>query len=193
MKILKKLTKPTLLLHSCCGPCSSACLERLVADYSVTILYYNPCIHPEEEYLKRKQTQIELIEKFNKERNENVKFLETDWDSFKFFELTKGLEKEIEGGARCAVCFKQRLQKTASTAKEKGFDFFTTTLTVSPHKNAELINEIGNELEKEYSVKYLQSNFKKQNGYLRSIQLSKEYNLYRQNYCGCVFSFRGDR
>lgn len=189
---MEKNTKPTLLLHSCCGPCSSAVLERLVADYSVTVLYYNPCIYPESEYIKRKLTQLSLIAKFNAATNSSVAFLDSDYDAEKFFEKVKGLEEEKEGGARCSVCFAQRLEKTAEIAKENGFDYFTTSLSVSPHKNAELINTIGASLEDKYKVKYLQSNFKKQNGYLRSIQLSKEYDLYRQNYCGCKFSIRSE-
>lgn len=182
--------KPTLLLHSCCGPCSSAVIERLMADFSITVFYYNPCIHPEEEYIKRKNTQLELIADLNKDLNAGIKFLDCDYDAEKYFELTNGFENEREGGARCNVCFLQRLEKTASEAKENGFDYFTTTLTVSPHKNAELINQIGNSLSEKYDIKFLPSNFKKQNGYLRSIQLSKQYSLYRQNYCGCIYSKR---
>ena len=184
--------KPTLLLHSCCGPCSSAVLERLVADFSVTVLYYNPCIHPESEYVKRKNTQLELIEKFNLTHNENVAFLESPYDADKYFKKVKGLENEKEGGARCTVCFEQRLDKTADMAKQMGFDYFTTTLSVSPHKNATLLNQIGEKCGEKYGVKYLVSDFKKQNGFLRSIALSKEYGLYRQNYCGCAFSIRSD-
>lgn len=189
---MEKSAKPTLLLHSCCGPCSSAVLERLVTDFSVTVLYYNPCIHPESEYIKRKMTQMELIAKFNASHEEKVSFLDSPYDKDLYFEKVKGLEKEKEGGARCAVCFTQRLEKTAEIADKSGFDYFTTTLSVSPHKNAELINEIGKSCEEGKSAKYLPANFKKQNGYLRSIQLSKEYGLYRQNYCGCAYSIRSD-
>ncbi len=189
---MDKNKKPTLLLHSCCGPCSSAVLERIVADFSVTVLYYNPCIHPESEYIKRKLTQMELIAKFNAANNENVSFLDSDYDAEKYFERVKGLESEIEGGARCTVCFTQRLEKTAEIAKNLGFDYFTTTLSVSPHKNAELINSIGEALSSKYGVQFVPANFKKQNGFKRSIELSKEYGLYRQNYCGCSFSMRGE-
>lgn len=187
---MEKNVKPTLLLHSCCGPCSSAVLERLVTDFSVTIFYYNPCIHPESEYIKRRDTQKELIEKFNSANNQNVCFIEGEYDTQNYFNLVKGHENDIEGESRCEICFRQRLTKTCEVANEKGFDYFTTTLSVSPHKNAELINQIGEEISCDNKSKYLQSNFKKQNGYLRSIQLSKEYDLYRQNYCGCVFSIR---
>lgn len=187
---MEKNTKQTLLLHSCCGPCSSAVLERLVADYNVTVLYYNPCIHPQSEYIKRKETQLEVIKKLNEKSDSKILFLDCDYDPESYFEKVKGLENEKEGGARCEVCFKQRLEMTARLAKENGFDLFTTTLTVSPHKNAELINEIGEKFAKEFGVEFLYSNFKKQNGYLRSIELSKEMGLYRQNYCGCAYSIR---
>lgn len=189
---MEKIAKPSILLHSCCGPCSTTGIERLMTEYSVTVLYYNPCIHPLSEYEKRKQTQIDLIEKLNSNLEEKVYFLESDYDDKKYFEKVKGHEKDKEGGERCKLCFIQRLEMTAKLAKEKGFDFFTTTLTVSPHKNAELINKIGEELALKYDVKYLPCNFKKQNGYLRSVELSKAYGLYRQNYCGCVYSMRGE-
>lgn len=181
--------KKKILLHSCCAPCSTAVIERLNNDYEITILYYNPNIYPEAEYLKRKNEELKYIEIFNqKNANSKIKFLDYDYESEIFYAKTKGFENEREGGARCAICFKLRLEKTASLAKNNGFDIFGTTLTVSPHKNAELINAIGKALKKEYEIEYLESNFKKQDGYKRSIELSKENNLYRQNYCGCEFA-----
>lgn len=174
-----------LLLHSCCGPCSSAVLERLVDEYDVTVLYYNPNIQPEQEYLKRKAEQLRLIE----EAYPNVKVLDCDYFGEHFTSKVKGLEKEKEGGARCKMCFSLRLEFCAKKAKENGFDVFATTLSVSPYKNAKLINEIGLNFSKMYGVDYLISDFKKKNGYLRSIELAKKYNLYRQNYCGCIYSF----
>lgn len=174
----------TMLLHSCCAPCSSSVLEKLVAEYDVTVLYYNPNIYPKEEYEKRKAEQIRLIN----EVYPNVKFLDCDYDADEYFKCVSGLESEKEGGARCVKCFKLRMGYTAQKAKELGFDCFTTTLSVSPHKNSKLLNEIGEELSKKFDIEYIVSDFKKKDGYLRSIQLSKKYNLYRQNYCGCKFS-----
>lgn len=175
-----------MLLHSCCGPCSSAVLERLVNDYDVTVLYYNPNIHPEAEYQKRKSEQIRLI----KEAYPQVKFLDCDYDAQEFFCCVKGLEKEKENGARCPKCFRLRMEYTAKRAKELGFDIFTTTLSVSPYKNSKILNSIGFALQNEIGIDYLESDFKKKNGYLRSIELSKKYNLYRQHYCGCKFSYQ---
>ena len=182
--------KKKILLQSCCAPCSTAVIERLVEDFDITILYYNPNIYPEEEYLKRKNEELKYIEIFNKKNTDKIKFFDCDYESEKFYQKTKGFENEREGGARCAICFRLRLEKTAELAKKNGFDIFGTTLTVSPHKNAELINSIGLELQKEYDVEFLVSNFKKQNGYKRSVELAKENDLYRQNYCGCEFALR---
>lgn len=182
--------KKKILLHSCCAPCSTAVIERLVEEFDITILYYNPNIYPEEEYLKRKNEELKYIEIFNSKNEEKIKFLDCDYESEKFYEKTKGFENEREGGARCALCFRLRLEKTASLAKINNFDVFGTTLTVSPHKNAEIINAIGLELEREYEISYLVSNFKKQNGYKRSVELAKENELYRQNYCGCEFALK---
>lgn len=183
--------KKKILLHSCCAPCSTAVIERLSNDFDITILYYNPNIYPETEYLKRKNEELKYIENFNqKNADSKIKFLDCDYESAVFYAKTKGFEAEREGGARCAICFKLRLEKTAILAKNNNFDIFGTTLTVSPHKNAEIINAIGKSLEKEYNVEYLESNFKKQDGYKRSIEISKENNLYRQNYCGCEFALR---
>ena len=177
--------KPNLLLHSCCAPCSSYVIEYLREYFNITIIYYNPNIFPEDEYLKRKEEQIKLIRKFD-----NVKFMDCDYDNNIYNDLVNGLENEPERGRRCNVCFKLRLEKTATCGKENNFDYFGTTLTVSPYKNANLINEIGRELELKHNIKFLYSDFKKGNGYKRSIELSKEYNLYRQNYCGCIHSKR---
>lgn len=185
-KIIKNLEgKPSILLHSCCAPCSSYVLEYLRNYFNITVLYYNPNIEPKEEYLKRKEEQINLIKNVYKD----VSFLDCDYDNDIYEELIKGLEKEKEGGSRCYRCYKLRIEKTALLAQKK-FDFFGTTLTVSPHKNAKFINEIGLELEKKYDVKFLISDFKKNEGYKRSIVLSREYNLYRQDYCGCKYSRR---
>ena len=184
------MKKSTILLHSCCGPCSTAVIERLAPNFDITILYYNPNIYPEEEYIKRKNEEIKYINIYNKNNESKVNFLDCDYESEKFYEAVKGIEDEREGGARCPLCFALRLRKTASLAKEKNFEYFGTTLTVSPHKNASQINAIGKSLESEIGVKFLEADFKKQNGYLRSIELSKENNLYRQNYCGCEFALK---
>lgn len=184
--IKKKKVHPKLLLHSCCAPCSSYVIEYLTNYFDISIFYYNPNISPKSEYIKRKNEQIKFIKEFN-----NVNKLEItycDYDNDIYEENIKGLENEPERGNRCTVCFKLRLDKTAKEAKKGKYDYFGTTLTLSPYKNAELINEIGLELERKYNIKYLESDFKKKNGYKRSIELSKEYNLYRQNYCGCKYS-----
>ncbi len=185
------MKKRKILLHSCCAPCSTAVIEKLLNEYDITIFYYNPNIYPEEEYFKRKAEEIKYI-KFLREKNPNIKLdmLDCDYDSITFYNAVKGLENEREGGARCVVCFKVRLEKTAITAKENGYDIFGTTLSVSPHKNAELLNEIGKSLQEKYGIIYLEANFKKQNGYLRSVELAKENGLYRQNYCGCEFALK---
>ena len=177
---------PSLLLHSCCAPCSSYCIEYLSQYFCITVLYYNPNIYPEAEYEKRKSEQKRLIGEM-KTKNP-VKFLDCDFESEKFYETVKGVEHCREGGERCFKCYRLRLKKTAKAAAENVFDYFTTTLTISPLKNAQKINEIGCDLAEEYGVNWLPSDFKKREGYKRSIELSKEYNLYRQNYCGCVFS-----
>ncbi len=174
--------KPMLLLHSCCAPCSSSVLERLVENFKVTIFYYNPNIDTLEEYQTRVQEQIRLCKTLG------VEVVTKEHCKPDFISAVKGLENEKEGGARCAVCFKLRLIKTAEFAKQNVFDYFATTLTVSPLKNASLINEIGEQIGREIGVKYLPSDFKKKGGYLRSIELSNEHKLYRQNYCGCEFS-----
>ena len=175
----------TLLLHSCCAPCSSACLERLKDKFKITVLYYNPNIDEEEEYQKRKAEQIRFLQETGW-----AKFLDCDYDAEAFAKMAQGLENEPERGKRCYACYALRLQKTAELAKEKGFDYFATTLTLSPHKNAEWLNEIGEREGGRYAVNYLFSDFKKQGGYYRSTALSVEYNLYRQDFCGCKYSKR---
>lgn len=179
---------PTLLLHSCCAPCSSYTLEYLSQYFKITVFYYNPNIYPSEEFAKRVEEQQRLIQALPAQYP--ISFIEGDYDSKEFYAVTKGLEKEPEGGLRCFECFRLRLEKSAILSKENGFDYFTTTLTISPLKNADKLNEIGEEMAEKYGVKFLPSDFKKRGGYQRSIQLSKEYNLYRQNYCGCIFSQR---
>ena len=184
----EKSEKPHLLLHSCCGPCSSAVLEKLTPHFRVTVFFFNPCIHPAAEYEKRLSEQKRLIE----EAKLPVDLLEAVYDPQSYFALVKGLENAPEGGERCLVCFRQRLMATAQAAKEHGYDFFTTTLTVSPHKNAENLNRIGQEVSHETGMPFLPADFKKRSGYLRSLELSKEYSLYRQDWCGCVYSMRGE-
>ena len=182
----KKEEVPTLLLHSCCAPCSSAVLERLAEHFRITVLYYNPNIAPQTEYENRIKEQERFVAQLPTKYP--VSFLAGEYDTKRFYEAVKGMENLPEGGERCFVCYELRLRETAKLAKEKGFDFFTTTLTISPLKNAEKINEIGEALAEEYGVTHLPSDFKKRNGFKRSTELSKEHNLYRQNYCGCVYS-----
>lgn len=193
-KLLEELIKknekenlvPTLLLHSCCAPCSSYVLDYLSKFFKITVFYYNPNISPVDEYLKRKEEQKRLIKQMK--TLYPVSVLDCDYDNDLYEEKIKGLENEPERGGRCKVCFALRLEKTAVVACQNHFDYFGTTLTVSPYKNANLINEIGRNLEKSYDVKFLISDFKKNDGYKKSIILSKEYNLYRQDYCGCIYS-----
>ena len=175
-----------LLLHACCAPCSSYVLSYLSKFFDIDILYYNPNIFPELEYKKRLSEFYKLIEK--NDFDGKIQLIEIGYFPERFYEIAKGLEKEPEGGFRCEKCFRLRLIEAASEAKKRNADFFTTTLSVSPHKNAALINSIGKELESEFGIKYLYSDFKKRDGYKKSIELSKEYDLYRQDYCGCVFS-----
>ena len=185
-ELITGLPKGTrLLLHSCCAPCSSACLERLKDFFKITVLYYNPNIDDENEYEKRKAEQIRFLRETG-----FADFLDCDHDKEAFEEMAKGYETEPERGKRCYLCYELRLSKTAQLAKGNGFDYFATTLTLSPYKNAEWLNEIGEKVGGRYGVKYLCSDFKKQGGYHRSIALSNEYALYRQDYCGCRFSKR---
>lgn len=177
---------PRLLIHSCCAPCSSYVLEYLSEYFKITVLYYNPNIFPEDEFSKRLEEQKRLVSEM-KFKNP-VEVTETGYVPDEFYDAVRGLENEPEGGARCEKCFRIRLGRTAEIAKERNFDYFTTTLSISPLKNADMLNQIGKEISEKYGVKYLYSDFKKKNGYKRSIELSKEYGLYRQNYCGCVYS-----
>ena len=188
LEIKKSCTTPKLLVHSCCAPCSSYVLEYLSEYFDITVLYYNPNISPKEEYEYRKAEQIRLINR--KTWTNPVNFMDCDWEGDVFDSAIKGYEHENEGGPRCKVCFSLRLSKTAEIAKTNGFDFFVTTLSISPLKNADLLNEIGETLSKQYDIKYLPSDFKKREGYKRSIELSREFDLYRQDYCGCVYSKR---
>lgn len=181
----------TVLLHSCCAPCSSACIERLCDRCDITVYYYNPNIGEEAEYIKRKEEQIRLINAYNSEKKGKyeIKILDADYDPESFTAMAKGLEDCPERGPRCHKCYELRMRRTAEAALEAGgFDLFATTLTLSPLKDSEAINRIGFKIEEETGMKYLPSDFKKRNGYLRSIELSKEYDLYRQNYCGCIYS-----
>ncbi|MDD3219385.1 MAG: epoxyqueuosine reductase QueH [Lachnospiraceae bacterium] len=177
---------PRLLLHSCCAPCSSYVLEYLSDYFEITVFYYNPNISPQDEYEKRVKEQETFISKLNSKYP--ITFREGKYDPERFYSIAKGLENEPEGGLRCFACYALRLEESAKLAAKEKFDYFTTTLSISPLKNAEKLNTIGEKCGEKYGVAYLQSDFKKKNGYLRSIELSKEYNLYRQNYCGCIFS-----
>ena len=179
---------PTLLLHSCCAPCSSYCLEYLSSYFKITVFYYNPNIYPPKEYEKRAQEQQHFIERLPAKYP--ISFLEGAYDTERFYEMARGLEQVKEGGERCFRCYELRLRESAEMAKELGMDYFTTTLSISPLKNAEKLNEIGDALAREYGIAYLNSDFKKKNGYKRSVELSEEYGMYRQYYCGCVFSKR---
>lgn len=177
---------PSVLLHSCCAPCSSHVISTLTPYFDITILYYNPNIEPYEEYEKRKQEEIRFIKEFPNQNKLTI--IDCDHDNDLFHKTIKGLEQEKEGGARCIKCYYLRLDKTAQEALKHGYDYFATTLTVSPLKNSQKLNEIGEYLSNKYNIKYLYSDFKKKEGYKHSIELSKEYNLYRQDYCGCIYS-----
>lgn len=188
-EIIKNISEgSTLLLHACCAPCSSTVLERLGNFFNISILYYNPNITNKDEYEKR----LEEIRKFTSSFDTKypIEVISGRYEPKEFFDIARGLENEPERGKRCYKCYELRLKETAKIAKEKGFDYFTTTLSLSPYKDAKWINEIGEELEKELEVNFLYSDFKKKNGYKRSIELSNEFNLYRQDYCGCVYSVR---
>ena len=177
---------PKLLIHSCCAPCSSYVLEYLNPYFKITVLYYNPNISPVEEYEKRKAEQIRLINEGDWKNP--IEIMDCDYEGDKYTAAVKGLENEPEGGARCRVCFGLRLDEAARLARANDFDYFVTTLSISPLKDARLLNEIGNKLGEMYGIKYLPSDFKKREGYKRSIELSRRYNLYRQNFCGCKYS-----
>ena len=183
LKLLKSLDgkKPTLLLQACCAPCSSAVLEQLTPYFDITILYYNPNTYPEIEFEKR-YLEFEKLDGFQ--------MMKVNYNHEEFLAVSQGLEDVAEGGARCYKCYELRLQKTATLANEIGFDYFSTTLSISPHKNSKWINEIGLSLDKENGSRFLYSDFKKKEGYKRSIQISKDMGLYRQDYCGCEYSLR---
>ena len=177
---------PSLFLHSCCAPCSSYVLEYLSDFFYITVFYYNPNIYPDEEYDKRVKEQRTFIERLP--ARYPIRFEEGTFDKERFYAMAKGLEEVPEGGERCFGCYELRLREAAERAKERNMDYFTTTLSISPLKNAQKLNEIGLALAEEYGIKYLVSDFKKKNGYKRSVELSREYDMYRQDYCGCVFS-----
>lgn len=187
-KLQKDNAKPTLLLHACCAPCSSYCLEYLSKTFDITVLFYNPNIESELEFNKRVDELIRFIDECRSIEGVNLEII--DYDNSEFYNAVEGLEDEKEGGVRCFKCYELRLRKTAEYAKEHDFEYITTTLTISPHKNSDKINEIGVKVADEYSLKYLLSDFKKNDGFKRSIELSKEYDLYRQSFCGCEFSKR---
>lgn len=180
---------PRLLLHSCCAPCSSSVLEQLAEKFSVTVLYYNPNIYPDEEYFFRKEEQQKFIRTFPFAHP--VDFLDCEYEPEQFYEIAKGLEAEPERGARCLKCYRLRLHRLAREAAARGYEYIATTLTLSPLKLTDALNEIGEEEARAAGVKWLPSDFKKRNGYLRSIEITKEYGMYRQDYCGCVYSWRG--
>ena len=185
-EISKLNTTKKILLHSCCAPCSSYVITFLSNYFDITILYYNPNISPKEEYLKRKEEQIRLIETLNTKNK--LDYLDCDYDNDIYNNLIKGYEECKEGGNRCHICFNLRLEKTAKLAKTNNYDYFCSTLTVSPHKNSKIINEIGKSISNKYKIEWLYSDFKKNEGFKQSIELSKKYELYRQDYCGCIYS-----
>lgn len=182
---IKNGKKPSLLLQVCCAPCSSYCLEYLHEYFNITVLFYNPNIYPESEYTARESELLRLIDEFG---FYDIKIMKADFNPDEFYSTVKGYEDCKEGGERCKLCYRLRLEKTAKEAANNGFDYFCTTLSISPLKSAEALNTIGLDLEKEYGIKYLLSDLKKKEGYKRSIELSKKHNLYRQDYCGCIFS-----
>ena len=190
-KVIESLSQqekvPTLLLHSCCAPCSSYVLEYLSNYFGITVFYYNPNIYPDEEYEMRVREQQRFIRAFPAKYP--IDFIEGAYDKERFYEMARGLEAVPEGGQRCFQCYELRLREAGELAKARDFDYFTTTLSISPMKNAEKLNEIGLRLADELGVAYLCSDFKKRNGYKRSTELSREYGMYRQDYCGCVYSY----
>lgn len=185
-----KVDKKHVLLHSCCGPCSTACIERLLPDYKITVFFYNPNITDSEEYEKRKGAQIQFINAFNRRvtDEDKISFIEGEHLPEDFYKVCAGYSNEPEGGLRCTECFRLRMERTAQVAARTGNPIFGTTLTVSPHKNYPLISALGTEIAALYGIEFLDVDFKKKNGFQRSIELSKEYGLYRQNYCGCEYS-----
>jgi hypothetical protein len=188
LKELENGKKPTLLLHACCAPCSTYCLDYLKKYFDITILFYNPNISPTDEYERRLNEITRYIKYAHK--TDNIKLKEIGYNPSEYNSLVKGLEDEKEGGMRCLKCYRLRLEKTAQIAKENNYDFFTTTLTISPYKNSAVLNQIGKEVAEKFNVGYLFSDFKKNDGYKKSIEFSKKYDLYRQDYCGCIYSKR---
>ncbi|MDR0852879.1 MAG: epoxyqueuosine reductase QueH [Clostridiales Family XIII bacterium] len=186
------LARPSVLLHSCCGPCSTAVIERLAERYRIVIFFYNPNIDDEEEYKRRLKAQEDFVKQYNASINyhEPITIVRGNWNSKAFHERSKGLEDEPEGGKRCRLCIEQRMEVTAEYAAMNGFENFTTTLSVSPHKDYEMILSIGRNLAARFGINFVNEDFKKKNGFLRSIELSKAHELYRQNYCGCNYSKR---
>ena len=186
--------KPSLLLHSCCGPCSTAVIERLLDRFEITVFFYNPNMSDLEEYERRTKAQRIVIDRFNQMTDDGteIKYIESPYQPDAFIEAAKGYEDQPEGGKRCTKCFGLRLGETAKLAKAENYEYFATTLTVSPHKNSKLISQIGNALSEQHDIKYLDENFKKKDGFKRSIELSKEFGLYRQDYCGCKYSIWWD-
>lgn len=184
--IVKSGRRPKLLLHSCCAPCSSYVLEYLSEFFDITVYYYNPNIFPQEEFDFRSDEQVRLVESMG--LGDRVKVVLCEYDSEAFYDSVRGMENLPEGGDRCMECFRLRLGKCAEYGTNNGFDYFTTTLSISPHKNADMLNTAGREAEEKFGIRYLYSDFKKKNGYKRSCEISAEYGLYRQDYCGCVYS-----
>ena len=187
-KIKNFTFKPKLLLHVCCAPCFSGVFEKLVDFFDITLLFYNPNMDTKEEFDKRNNELLMFVEGINQKIVSKINIITIEYNHNEFLNKVFGKENEKEGGSRCYNCFYLRLLKTCEIAKENGYDFFTTTLSVSPYKNSEMLNQIGKELQEKYNINYLFSDFKKKEGYKRSIELSREFNLYRQNYCGCEFS-----
>ncbi len=188
--IAEEQRKPSLLLHACCGPCSTSCIERLCMDYSITVYYYNPNITDKEEYYLRRDTLIQFIKAFNDDHKDlcHVDYMEGEYEPAKYIKAAEPLKDEPEGGLRCDVCFAMRLAETARKAGELGIAYFTTTMSVSPHKNYDKIKTLGMSLEESTSSRFLDIDFKKKNGFGRSVELSKQYGLYRQNFCGCEYA-----
>lgn len=189
----QKGVTPKLLLHACCAPCLTHTLDFLSPHFDVAVFFYNPNIYDEKEYAKRLLTLQNFLERFNEKQNKAVNLIVPSYEPAEFYSFVKGYENEKEGGARCALCFKQRLASTARYAVKNSYDLFGTTLTISPHKDSALINSIGGDVAKKEGVGFLFSNFKKEGGYAKSIELCKQYNLYRQDYCGCYFSYSGKK
>ena len=192
-KVIKNISgedKPKLLLHSCCGPCSSAVLERIEGYFDIDVFYYNPNIDSSDEFYRRSDEQIKLVEDLGLDDKIDVKVIK--YKHQEFLNYIKGFEKYEEGGARCFRCYRQRLEETAKYAAKNNYDYFTTTLSISPHKDSQILNRLGKFLSEKYKVNYLFSDFKKKNGFKRSVELTDKFNMYRQDYCGCEFSRRKD-